>query len=129
MALKPATRVVVFFRLPDKRNGCTFRSHFNRHPNDSNIIQNLPIQAVHSVDLGSLYQFLRVLLINSHVLFIFNRSMQIFQRSRFRPHRIKIRSSVTDSASNFFFISFYYHFTTTTTPPPFFFPPPTISKI
>ena len=58
--------------LPGNRSDRTFRSHFNRHPNDFNKIQNRLIQAAHPLELGAFYQFLHVLQIISHVLFILN---------------------------------------------------------
>ena len=43
---------------------------------NSNKIQNYPIQAAHRIDLGALYQCLRVLQIPFTVLFIFNRAVR-----------------------------------------------------
>ena len=49
---------------------------------NSSKIQNRPIQADHRVDLGALYQCLRVLQVPFTVLFIVNRAMPRSQGSR-----------------------------------------------
>ena len=100
-----------------------------RELNDSNNHPkwlNRPIQAVHPVDLGALYQFLRVLQITCHVLFPFNNSVQIhvLQTSRSRPHSSTIRSRlpiVSTVVFHYFLLSFYYYTTVLSHPSP---PPP-----
>ena len=74
---------------------------------DFNIIQNRLIQAAHPVVLGTLFQFVCVLLIISHFYLFLTSQCRYLKKSRKRPQSTKIRSPVTDSVNSRFLVLFY----------------------